>query len=233
MSGAHNLYRLQEIDLEIDEIHARLSEIQQTMEDDEEVREAQTKLEDAIKQQDLTRASLQSEEGAVSAQKYKLEQTESKLYSGSVTNPRELQDLQMESESLKRHLSTLEDRLLDAMVAHEEAVENVESSRTHIDTLLDQRKDQFAELENERDGLDEHLLRLEGNREAAVVGIMEDDLERYRALRLRYSGRAVALLEGGNCALCGLSLPESTQQRIRSGVEIVQCGQCKRILYAR
>jgi predicted nucleic acid-binding Zn-ribbon protein len=233
MSGAHNFFRLQEIDLAIDEIHARLSEIQMTLEDDEEVREAQNMLQSAENQQAQTRASLKKADGAVSTQKNKLEGTDTKLYGGSVTNPRELQDLQMESESLRRHLSTLEDRLLDAMVAHEEAEEEVDSLQTQLRALLDQRKEQFAELEAEKIQLNDQLHHLEGNREAALVGIVEDELKRYQTLRTRYGGRAVALLEGGNCSLCGLSLPESTQQRIRSGAEIVQCNQCKRILYAR
>jgi predicted nucleic acid-binding Zn-ribbon protein len=233
MSRTHNLYRLQEIDLAIDEIRARLGEIQRILEDDSEVIRAQNILTSAEERREQTRVSLQSANGAVSSQKAKMERTETKLYSGSVTNTRELQDLQLESESLQRYLSTLEDHLLEEMLAHEEAEEGVDSAQSSLAQLLDQRKEAFGDLEKEKSQLINDLEHLESNHEAALAGLSEDDIEQYQKLRERHGGYAVAMLEGGNCSLCGLSLPESTQQRIRTGSEIVQCSQCKRILYAR
>ena len=46
---------------------------------------------------------------------------EKRLYSGTVTNTKELQDLQDEGVALKRRIVALEDRQLEAMIAQEDA----------------------------------------------------------------------------------------------------------------
>lgn len=50
-----------------------------------------------------TRHDLKTAEAEAEAQKIKIEQTEASLYGGSVHNPKELQDLQREVASLKKH----------------------------------------------------------------------------------------------------------------------------------
>lgn len=232
MNRAHNLHRLQNIDLEIDESNARLAEISEILEDDQELETAKISLERAEAELISTRASLQSAEGVVNSQRFKIEQTEKNLYSGSVQNPRELQDLQMESESLKRYLSTLEDRLLDAMVAHEDAELAFEDFTTQVEKIEQLREVEHTELLKEQSHIMNDLIRLENDREAALAMITPEDLKLYDNLRTKHSGRAVALLDGANCNLCGLSIGSSIQQKIRSGSELVQCTQCNRILYS-
>ena len=209
MNRAHGLFRLQEIDLVIDKSKARLDEITDLLSDDQELNQAKESLERAEDKLNSTRSALQSAEGVVSSQQFKIEQTEKNLYSGSVQNTRELQDLQMESDSLKRFLETLENRLLDAMVAHE--LEDLLKEQSHIKN---------------------DLIRLENNREAALASISPEDLAVYGNLRLKKGGYAVALLDGSNCNLCGLSVGSSIQQTIRSGSDLIQCKLCNRFLYA-
>ena len=47
-----------------------------------------------------------------------------------------------------------------------------------------------------------------------------------------YLLKAFALVDEGTCSACGLALPGSEQQKVRSGDELVLCRQCGRILYA-
>jgi predicted nucleic acid-binding Zn-ribbon protein len=232
MNRAHNLYRLQKIDLEIDKSNARLGEISEILADDQELEAAKKTHEMTEATLISNRASLQSAEGAVNSQRFKIEQTEKTLYSGSVQNPRELQDLQMESESLKRYLSTLEDRLLDAMVAHEDAEGEFENSTSQVERMEQLREVEHKELLKEQAYIMNDLIRLENDREAALAMVSPEDLKLYDNLRAKHSGRAVALLDGANCNLCGVSIGSSIQQKIRSGNELVQCSQCNRILYS-
>lgn len=232
MNLAHNLFRLQQIDLEIDKNKARLTEIANILGDDAELNRAvdahqksETKLAD-------TRASLQSAEGFVSTQRFKIEQTDKRLYSGTVQSPRELQNLQMESESLKRHLATLEDRLLDAMVAHEDAESEFNSALSQLELIQIRREHEHEDLLEEQSHIMNDQLRLEDDREPALALIPADDLALYDKLRVKQSGLAVALLEGSNCSLCGLAIGSSIYQRIRSSTELIQCKQCNRILYS-
>jgi predicted nucleic acid-binding Zn-ribbon protein len=47
----------------------------------------------------------------------------------------------------------------------------------------------------------------------------------------RRQGRAVAKVERGMCGGCRISLPMTVLQKARSGLDVVQCVSCERILY--
>ena len=98
MSRAHSLYRLQEIDLALDNNHARLAEIQSILSDSEELQQAIENLAQAETTLKEIQAVLKSAEHAVESQRSKIEETEATLYSGLIKNPKELQDLHPHSE---------------------------------------------------------------------------------------------------------------------------------------
>jgi len=121
MSRASSLLRLQEIDQSIDRVQERLTAIELVLQGSSLVLERRAELSDREAHLRVTESASRSAEDMVDLQRQKIEQTEGSLYGGSVQNPKELQDLQMEAEALKRHLGTLEDRLLEAMLEAEEA----------------------------------------------------------------------------------------------------------------
>lgn len=232
MSRAHNLFRLQEIDLILDKRKQRLEEILAILEDDEAVELVKAELSKAAEDLAAQNSSVKLAESAVIDQKYKMEQAEAKLYGGKIQNPRELQDLQMESESLSRHMGTLEERQLELMMEQEEAEIKHESLLGQLENLEKDRVSEIKTLLLEQKQLNLELARHEGNREGALASVSVEDLKIYEKLRLRAGGIAVAILEGSNCSLCGVAPSESTQQIIRKGMGLVNCEQCKRILYS-
>jgi predicted nucleic acid-binding Zn-ribbon protein len=149
-----------------------------------------------------------------------------------VTNPKELQDLQMESESLHRYLETLEDRYLEAMVVLEQA-ENAHLEATEALDVLQQRKArQHSQLTAEKEELIGNIARLDEERQAATVDVNDEDYALYDELQVRLSGKVLALLSDGVCSACGVELARSRQQEVASGSDLVRCSQCSRILYA-
>src|SRR5262245_44362951 len=100
MSAALGLYRLQQVDSQIDQIQARLKAIQQTLDNDVTLRTANEHLTAASGKQKEAEAALTLRESEVEKQRVKIQQTESSLYGGKVHNPKELQDLQKEVASL-------------------------------------------------------------------------------------------------------------------------------------
>src|SRR5574341_46194 len=110
MSAALGLYRLQQVDSQIDQIQARLKAIQQTLENDVELRAVTEQLAASEHKYKDAERILKQSEAEVEKQRIKIEQTEASLYGGHVHNPKELQDLQKDVASLKRHLLTLEER---------------------------------------------------------------------------------------------------------------------------
>src|SRR5436190_1212623 len=132
-SLASSLYQLQSLDLAITQRRTRLDQIAAILGKDESVAQAQaqyTAAEQALTPWQTRSRNLDLEiKGLVQ----KIQLTEQSLYSGKITNPKELRDMGTEIESLKRRQSQLEDDLLDAMVHVEEEQASVETAKVELD----------------------------------------------------------------------------------------------------
>jgi predicted nucleic acid-binding Zn-ribbon protein len=232
MSRASSLYRLQELDLDLDRARARIGEIEVELADDEELRSASARAQVLEEKLSEARTANLGAEHAVASQQAKIRSSEQALYGGSVTNPKELQDLQMEVESLKRVLETLEDRLLEAMLELEEAQAHFDKAHQAVDDLQAARIQETAQLRGELSSLKDDLERLSVERQAAIGDVDPADLKRYEDLRDRLGGHAVVLMRGGSCSACGVDLAHSQVQEVRSSEEPFRCPQCSRFLYA-
>ncbi|MFZ5910208.1 MAG: zinc ribbon domain-containing protein [Chloroflexota bacterium] len=231
MSASLGLYRLQLLDSRLDGIRTRLDGIRQQLENDEALLQARSQLEDSEAARGLAARALKQAEVEVEKVKNKIEQTEASLYSGSVKNPKELQDLQSESAALKRHLRTLEDRELEAMLAEEAATQHWLAATSHIETVQSQLSSQTQSLTREQADLEKELERLTSERNAALNPLDAGLLSSYDKLRQRHKGLAVACLNEGACAACGTTLTPAQQQSARSTTQLYYCPTCGRILY--
>jgi predicted nucleic acid-binding Zn-ribbon protein len=232
MSAALGLYRLQQVDSQIDQVQARLNVIQQTLENDVVLRAAKEGLAAAeTKNKDAERA-LKSSEAEVEKQNIKLQQTEASLYGGKVQNPKELQDLQKDVISLKRYLETLEERQLEAMLAAEETEKDLQTAKTDLERVLSNLKEQNRDLTMEGEALHKVLERLNSERQAVVTDIAGQTLAVYDQLRKQKRGLAITTIEDNSCEACGSTLTQSQQQTARSTTQLFHCPTCGRILYA-
>lgn len=231
MSQTFKLYRLQQIDSQLDRIHTRLRQIEAALKEDQAVKEAQQDLDQASRNLEAQSKILRKAEDQVRQQRLKIEQTESTLYSGKVRNPKELQDLQNEAGALKRYRSTLEDRQLEAMIAVEEAEALNQERKLTLEKVQTDFKNKFGELTQEQTNLKTELKRHESEREAAARSIDASDLELYNQLRQQRRGIAVAKVSDKACSACGSTLNASLLHATRSPSQIVRCDTCGRILY--
>lgn len=233
MSTVFQLFRLQQIDSQIDKSQRRLDEIQAILDDNAELRRVKGHLADAEDAQSRAEKTLQKAEMGVKSQRLKIEQTEATLYGGSVKNPKEIQDLQQKSESLKRYLSTLEDVQLEAMLDKDEKVETRQAAQAAFDALQGKLAQEHSLLRGEQGKLNKEKDRLTRERNVALPEVDADDLSLYERLRKKKRGVAVAAISDGGCAACGATLPPSRQQAARSNTEFVYCPSCRRILYGK
>src|SRR5919108_2639953 len=146
MSAALGLYRLQQVDSQIDQIQARLRTIQQILDNDAALRTANERFALAESRNKDAERALKQSEAEVEKQRLKLEQTEASLYGGKVHNPKELQDLQKDVASLKRHLETLEERQLEAMIVLETAENELQIATTDLERVQSNLKEQNKDL---------------------------------------------------------------------------------------
>lgn len=230
MSSTLGLFRLQQVDSQIDRARLKLSEIQKILENDVELKQALTKLETSQKENHHALHQMKNAEAEVQAQKIKIEQAESSLYGGSVKNPKELQDLQKDVVSLKKHLVTLEERELEAMLNSETATSEYETAKTELELLQAKRGNEHKKLIEEQTTLKNQLESLAQEREASVTPIDVAMLQNYDDLRKHKRGVAISEIQEGACASCGTDLNASVQQNARR--QIVHCPSCGRILFA-
>jgi uncharacterized protein len=232
MNQPFKLFRLQQIDSQLDQARARLSEIERIISQDERLKvalEAEAQAADALK--DASKALKRAEE-EVRGQQIKIEQTEASLYGGRISNPKELQDLQKESASLKRYLQVLEDRQLDQMLVVEEAESRHQDSEAELNSIKTQVSSQHGVFLKEQEGLRKDVERLESERQAAASTIEENELQLYTQLRYQRKGIAVARVSDSSCTACGSTLTPSMVQSASSPSQLTRCSFCGRILYA-
>ena len=232
MSAALSLYRLQQVDSQIDHIQSRLRAIRQILENDTELRAANEQSMAAENQLQEAERLLKQSEQEVEKQRIKLQQTEASLYGGAVHNPKELQDLQKDVVSLKRHLETLEERELEAMVAVETAEKNSQNAKANFAQVSASRGDQFRNLSAETETLNKELERFSSERGAVIQDLAAQAIQEYEQLRKQRRGIAVTIVSDSACAACGTTLTASQQQNARSTSQLFHCPSCGRILYA-
>ena len=233
MSEPFKLYLLQQVDSLLDKTRIRLKEIDVALEGNEEVKQAETALENAKEDIVTAEKALRRAEQGVQDQQMRIEQNQNKLYSGKVTIPKELQDLQHEAEAFKRNLDKLEDLQLERMVIFDEMEMIQTGAQDTLNSIVEQTATKNSELTEERIELDDDVERMDGEREAAMAGIPADDLKLYESLRQSRAGVAVAKVNDKSCSACGSGLSQALAQAARSPNTISRCETCGRILYSR
>jgi len=231
MNKAETLYRLQTIDLEIDQKNRRLKEVKATLEGNEELQRARPALQDGEKKLSRRRTKLRDQELEMRSLVNKITSVEDRLYSGRIKNPKELASLQNEVQYLKRRRGELEDQVLETMIEVEESEANVTEQRERLAHLEEEWQETQARLSAEQSELVNRLNQLKTKRAKLQRAIEADDLALYEDLRRRKHGQAVALLEGELCLGCRVTLPTSQAQQARQGEVLTLCGSCERILY--
>jgi len=171
-------------------------------------------------------------EGELSVVESKVTELETRLYSGLVTVPRELQAMQSEGEALRARRQSLEDEVLEAMdrdEALDAEVSALTRRRAELDTEGVRLRAAIAEAEAQVDR--ELAAELEA-RSVAAAGLPTDLAALYERLRTRLGGIAAAMLVNGRCGGCHLALPatEVARLRIEPPETLVRCEQCERIL---
>jgi uncharacterized protein len=230
MVTAPELYALQETDQALDKAKGRLAEIEAQLGENEEMILAQEAAAEKRGAVDQLRSHLSDAEYAVEEIRTKAAAVETKLYGGTVTNPKELNDLNDDLKSLRHQVATREDTLLGLLVDIEEADAQLATAQARYDEVEAEWKRRQDELLYEKAELEPQIASLQARQAAQVPAVDRGSLRLYELLRERHGGYAVALVERGMCQGCRITLPMSLLQKVRSGVGLVQCVSCERIL---
>jgi predicted nucleic acid-binding Zn-ribbon protein len=180
---------------------------------------------------DLT-AEQQKVDADVEAVRSRRTRDRDRMDRGLITNPKDLERMQHELESLERRISSLEDDELEVM----EKLEEAQAELVKLEGMVAEADEQIAGLSTTRDGklagIDEELAKVTTDRGPAAEGLPAELLALYDRLREQKGGVGAAELRARQCGGCRLSLDQAELNRIRglAADEVVRCEECQRIL---
>ena len=231
MSRSQTLFQLQQYDTNLDSSFRRIAEIEILISDTSDLDKLHLIQDQRKLEFDEKQTELRSAENQVKDQNFKIEQNEKKLYSGMITNPKELEDLQLESESLKKYLNVLEERQLEAMLVSDQAQSQYDEITAKVDDLSQQKNSVTKDLLTENNNLKEQIAITEKERNQYLEANAIPDLSIYNKLRESLGGIAVTIMTNSSCSSCGANIPSAIEQEARSPGNLSNCPTCKRILH--
>ena len=229
MSLAGQLYKLQQLDLELQEKQQELTEVESQLSDNKALVAAESGLASQKAQLEDARKRQKSSEWELEDLQEKIRQIDSRLYGGKTKDPKELVNLEKEVKGLKSQTRTREDTLLGFMSQVEEMEAGVKSTAVELERLKkewEQRQETLGPAKNETEIV---LAELKGERERLAGQIDSEAFRIYERIRLT-RGQAVVKVERGRCLGCHITVPTSQWQKAKSG-DLIQCNNCSRILY--
>jgi predicted nucleic acid-binding Zn-ribbon protein len=158
---------------------------------------------------------------------------EKKLYSGDVTNSKELVNLEVEVGMLKKQKDTLEGQVIVLMGDIEDLAKRTAMAKAECERLEQESKAQVISLRKEQDSLKKEIGRAKRTREGVLERIASADIEQFRYVQqLKGATFAVAQLNDGVCTACHVEVSAAKRSSIERPIDnkLITCGNCGRIL---
>ncbi|MFC1991298.1 zinc ribbon domain-containing protein [Chloroflexota bacterium] len=229
MSIVSQLNQLQEVDLELESNEQAYKRITSQIGESEAVIETQNKLAVEGKRLEEITQQQRSVEWDIDDITGKLTTVEEQLYSGRVRIPKELSDLQHETDILKARRAQLEDKALEIMEQVELATNSLAALKNALKKLKSEWQSQQKQFSSELERLKDIISNLKDKRQILAAEIDPQAVKLYQGLK-KQRGTAVARVEQGMCRGCRIMLPVNEFREARTG-SLVRCSSCGRILF--
>jgi predicted nucleic acid-binding Zn-ribbon protein len=236
MDPARGLLSLSEQDLGIVRAEKRLDEIPEKraiLELRKRIREFEAVRAKAEAYVNEARHAVKRDEDEAAGLDAKIESEQAKILSGSITNPKELQNLTRELDALKRRKDKLDNTTISVM----EKVETGEGQVARIDEaigLAHSKEEQLIAAFQEKGGtLQREIASMKAKRDALSAALPAELVARYEQQRTTKHGIGVGMLQGDTCSACRVQLPSERTQALEAGPDIGVCPNCKRLLIVR
>jgi predicted nucleic acid-binding Zn-ribbon protein len=154
-----------------------------------------------------------------------------KLYGGTVTASRELENLQKEIEMLEHQKDAAEEKVLLAMEEANRALGTAQAAEAQLVALAEKYKSTRAAYKTQHAALSAEIAALEAERTTAARPVPAPLLTRYDAIRAKRGGIGAAPLQkDGTCGACHTKLNSHLIDDVRAGQSPQVCEYCGRIL---
>lgn len=225
------VYAVQELDTQISQLRYRLDRLDRGEREQAARDRAEAAFHAAEQRQKELHMELTDRELELKSVEEKKKKFETRLFAGTILNPKELDATQKEVEALGRQRAALDDRILSLWDEIEAAKGAAAEAKRGLDAAEAFLAAKLAEYEEQKGKLERALATLVQKRAEAAAAVAPDLLERYERSRKRHDGVGIAKVHESTCGVCGMVLPMSTLEALRSGERLVTCDACARILY--
>jgi predicted nucleic acid-binding Zn-ribbon protein len=230
VSTARVLYRLQLLDSDLSERLSKLREAEGLVGESRELRAARRARDKAATELATWGTRLRELEMDLEALNGRITGTQERLYSGQVTNPKELSALEQDLQHSKLSRDQVEDQVLLAMERVDRCEKAAADAVARLDEVEARWHAQQGQLATEIEQLQAQAAALNQERGSVAAQLGASDLALYEELLRTKGGRAVVLLVDQMCQGCRVTVPSSKGQQVRRGREVVTCTNCGRIL---
>ena len=219
------LQQLQEIDIQRDQAKRELQAVLDQISDPPFINQLEAEI--AAQEDDARQAeqAVREANAIVQTAQRRIEVTDKRLYSGSITDHRTLEELQRDLYSQRQQLPPLS----EAQTRAEYEAQLAQEATTWLQNLktgaLDVWNAHQSQLEVERVDAQERVDEFSRQVEILREKLSQDDLATYDQYRRRRP-RVVSTVAGGVCAECRLTLPTIVITRARRGTRTVECPSC-------
>ncbi len=155
------------------------------------------------------------------------------MYSGTISSPRELQNMQAEIDQLRRHQKTLEDSELELLERQETLDADFSALDGRRSKAIATAAAAIVEIDSKVAEIDIEESAEMVARSAAAAVLTPELLALYDTCRERARGVGAARLLGQTCQGCMLTIPSTEVERIRRGGldgAVEHCDNCGAIL---
>jgi len=180
---------------------------------------------------DLT-ATQKKEDADVEQVKARRVRDRDRMDQGLISNPKDLERMQHELDSLDRRITTLEDEELEVMEQLEEAQRELDDLQRQVSEADERLAALVAERDRRTAEIDTELTGITGERGPMVEEVPDDLLALYDRLRQNKGGVGAAPLQARQCGGCRLTLDNSEISQITAAPSdlVIRCEECQRIL---
>jgi len=227
-----NLVRIQKLDLKVSQIEKQVGTITDLLSNNSIIQNAIQENELKKKMLEDLNSEIKSQEVELDKLLLKIQYAENSLYKGSISNPKELQEIQVEIVSLKHASTLMENKLLGLMASSEQTNHELIDCSEKLTMLQNESSITKTSLAGKKAQLLGETEILSQERNVLSNSISREEYQKYQDLKQQKKGIAITSFSDGACDSCGNTLTPAIQQKAKTSNVLVQCPSCGRILYS-
>lgn len=233
MSQVKDLWELQNLENSLEDLHKEIKTpplYSQLKRLKTEIESAQGVLRKVMEEKEVLNKKTKSAELDCADIKEKMQPVSEKLYSGEITNPKELDSINHNLEAFQEKLNEVEEKLINLL----EQKEELEGSFGNDNQILADKKQNFRDLhvqfQNAQEQKKTEKTQLEAAFKKLSASIDKNSLEKYNKMKANIPN-PIAQVVNGMCSGCHMAVNFSVQKELKIPTAMVLCDNCGRLIW--